>query len=560
MKKNYLLLFAVLLITFDALHAQWVSNTSLNTPVVIANSWQIDLRMCDDGHKGVFIAWKDYRNGAPDIYAQHLDSLGVPKWTLNGVPVCTDPADQSTPAIVSDMNGGVIIAWSDWRSSIERDLYAQRLDPNGNPLWTVNGAVVTNLNEREHNERLVSDEMGGAFVVFEKQNPANGYRWEVWMQRINGNGNTLWQPGGIRLTQTTGEFLNPRMQKDGKGGAIVTWQDFRNGVDHDVYAQRIGPGGNLLWGNTAKLVCNATGGQTNPKIDPDSASGGVIISWTDIRNGVDYDIYAQKMDSTGNLLWGSSGIAVCTATGNQSAIDILSNPRVGGAIFTWKDMRNGQYDIYCQKLDPNGAPKWTSNGIVVCNSPNDQLNPNITGDGKGGAVIVWQDMRSGTYDIMAQRISNNGVVLWANNGVDVGIAAGDQTSPKNVSDEDGGSIFAWEDSRSGNPDIYAHKIFYDGFNVGTTYENYISDFNCFPNPAQEKLYINFLLLNHERIEIKIFDAIGKNVNGNAIYSEYLNAGQQQMELNLSDMNLNKGIYFLQISGAAFSKTIRFIRE
>ena len=557
MIKNYIILFLLFILNIPYTYCQWVSNTSVNTPAVVANSWQIDLRMCDDGHKGVFIVWKDYRNGAPDIYAQHIDSLGIPKWTLNGVPVCTNSADQSTPAIVSDMNGGVIIAWSDWRSQIERDLYAQRLGPNGNPLWTLNGVVVTNLNEREHNERLVTDEMGGAYIVFEKQNATN-YRWEVWMQRINGNGNTLWQPGGVKLSQTTGEFLNPRMQKDGKGGAIVTWQDFRNGIDYDVYAQRVGPSGNLLWGNTAKKVCSANGGQTNPKIDPDSASGGAIISWTDIRNGIDYDIYAQKLDSLGNLLWGANGAAVCTSPGNQSAVDILSNPRVAGSIITWKDMRNGQYDIYAQKLNSTGTAQWTNNGMIVCNSINDQLNPNITGDGKGGAVIVWQDMRGGGYDIMAQRISNAGQALWTNNGVIVGNAVGNQTSPKNVSDEDGGSIFAWEDNRSGNPDIYVHKIFYDGFNVGTNYENYISDFNLYPNPADETLNVSFLLLNEEEISVQMMDATGKIVKDISSLNQNFHSGHKSFELNVSD--LSTGIYFLKIYGNHYSKTVRVIKN
>ena len=562
MQKIYFSLILFSLVSFQKGFSQWVSNTTINTPVAVANSWQIDLRMCDDGHKGVFMVWKDYRNGAPDIYAQHLDSLGVPKWTLNGVPVCTNSADQSTPAIISDMNGGVIIAWSDWRSQIERDLYAQRLDQNGSPLWALNGVVVTNLNEREHNERLVTDEMGGAYVVFEKQNPSNGYRWEVWMQRINGNGNTLWQPGGIKLSLTTGEFLNPRIQKDGKGGAVITWQDFRNGLDYDVYAQRVGPSGNLKWGSTALKVCNANGGQTNPKIDPDSASGGVIISWTDMRNGIDYDIYAQKIDSSGNLLWGTNGTAVCTAIGNQSAVDILSNPRVNGSIFTWKDMRNGQYDIYTQKLNGSGIAQWTNNGVVISNATGDQLNPNITGDNNGGAVIVWQDMRTGNYDVMAQRISKNGVILWANNGVPVSTAIGNQTSPKNVSDVEGGSIFAWEDNRSGNPDIYAHKIFYDGFNVGTSYENYLADFNLFPNPADNHINLNFLLLNETEIEIKLFDALGNEIYFKKDSESKVNfqPGNHQYEIDLSQLCFSRGIYFVKISGAAFSKTVRFIKE
>ena len=489
MRKIYFVV-SVFFISLADCFPQWNSNTAINTPVCVANSFQIDLRMCDDGHKGVFITWKDYRNGAPDIYAQHLDSNGVAQWTANGVPVCTNSADQSTPAIVSDMNGGVIIAWSDWRSSIERDLYAQRLNANGVPLWTMDGVVVTNLPEREHNERLVTDEMGGAIVVFEKQNSTN-FRWEIWAQRINGNGAILWINGGIRLSGTPAEFLNPRIQKDGKGGAIITWQDFSNGLNYDVYAQRITGGGILKWGANGKKLCNANGGQTNPKIDPDSASGGAIIAWTDIRNGIDYDIYAQKVDSSGNLQWGVDGQAVCTASGNQSAVDLLSNSRVNGTLITWKDQRGGlQYDIYAQKLNGNGVPQWMSNGIVVCNATSDQVNPNITGDNSGGAVIVWQDLRSGNYDIVAQRINNAGTALWTNNGVAVGIASGDQTSPKNVSDESGGSIFAWEDSRSGQPDIYAHKIFYDGFNVGLPEENFLNGLSLAPNPFNEVINLN----------------------------------------------------------------------
>ena len=106
----------------------------------------------EDGKGGAFIVWKDYRMGAsnPDIYVQRLDSLGVPKWTLNGIGACTDMADQSTPAIISDMRGGAIVAWSDWRSGVERDLYAQRIDGNGNVCWTANGANISNLSNREH--------------------------------------------------------------------------------------------------------------------------------------------------------------------------------------------------------------------------------------------------------------------------------------------------------------------------------------------------------------------------------------------------------------------------
>ena len=117
------LLFAVLIFgVASSMKAQWNSSPAINTPVCTFTNKQIDLRMMDDGKKGVFIAWKDYRQGGiPDIYIQRLDSSGLAKWTADGVALCTDPADQSTPSITTDMKGGAIVAWSDWRSGVERD-------------------------------------------------------------------------------------------------------------------------------------------------------------------------------------------------------------------------------------------------------------------------------------------------------------------------------------------------------------------------------------------------------------------------------------------------------
>ena len=87
---------------------------------------------------GSFIAWKDYRSGSsdPDIYIQYLNFSGVAQLTLNGVYLCYNSSDQSSPSITSDMNGGAIVAWPDWRSGIELDVYAQRINSTGIVQWT----------------------------------------------------------------------------------------------------------------------------------------------------------------------------------------------------------------------------------------------------------------------------------------------------------------------------------------------------------------------------------------------------------------------------------------
>jgi Secretion system C-terminal sorting domain len=515
--------------------AQWNPDPTLNAPVSVATNWQIDLRMMEDDQGGAFLVWKDYRNGTPDIFAQHIDSNGVCLWQVDGAPVCTQSADQSTPGLISDGAGGIIVSWSDWRSGIERDIYAQRLNPQGQPIWPLDGIVVVNKPNREHNQRMVMDGQGGAIVVFEQKNSAT-YYWEIWAQRINADGNVVWTPGGIPLTGVLSEHLNERIQGDGQGGVYVTFQDFRNGVDHDVYVQHLGPNGEYLWG-TGVLACNVPGTQTNPKIDPDYATGGVIVSWTDKRNGLDYDIFAQRIAPSGQLLWGAGGKPVCVSAGNQSAIDLLGNASVEGCIFTWKDDRSGNgYDIYMDKLDVNGNSVWVQNGFSVCSDVGDQLNPNITGDGYGGAVVVWQDGANGDFDIRAQHVYKEGIVHYPGFGVWLGTATGIQTSPKSCSDTQGNGIFAWEDSRSGTPDIFCTRLSWGGPLVGIK-ESIFSDAHCYPNPMEESLTIE----NVNGIQsVVLLDNQGKSV-------KQLN-GMGKTKCQLDVAFLTPGIYFVQVMG------------
>ena len=541
--------------------SQWNSNTVLNTPVCTASDKQIDPRTIDNGYGGVFVAWKDYRNGGvPDIYIQNIDSLGFAKWTNDGVALCTDPADQSTPAITTDMANGAIVAWSDWRSGVERDIYAQRISPTGAVLWITDGVIVTNKPEREHNEKIISDDAGGAIIVWEQQNNST-YLWEIWAQHINSSGNILWTSGGIKLAQIGVYYnlLNPKIQKDNKGGAFVTWQDNRNGVDYNIYAQHVSSTGTLKWGTTGVLVSGAFNAQTNPKIDPDSVSGGIYVCWTDKRNNFDYDIYCQLIDSTGTALWTTNGVGVCQATGNQSAVDILSNPKVNGIIIAWKDDRAGNEDIYTQKLSHTGAAQWTSDGLSLCSSITQQLNPNITGDGLGGAIICWQDSTTTSgWDIKAQHINANGSTQWATDGVSISNATGSQIAPKNVSDKFGGCITVWQDKRSGTFDIYCQKTSNQGIDNGIKFEKISSDITSFPNPFEDQLKINFELPHDDKILIRIYNSTGEEFFSFSYKERLLVKGQQTILINTS--NMKPGVYLLNINGNYIFRSVKLIKN
>jgi hypothetical protein len=99
----------------------------------------------------------------------------------------------------------------------------------------------------------------------------------------------------------------PEVIIDANGGAIMAWHDDRTPEDssypgylYDIYAQRVDTSGNILWATNGTPVSTATNGQAFPKILPIDG-GGAIVTWADLRGGANYDIYAQRLNANGTI-------------------------------------------------------------------------------------------------------------------------------------------------------------------------------------------------------------------------------------------------------------------
>src|SRR6185369_4546609 len=171
-----------------------------------------------------------------------------------------------------------------------------------------------------------------------------------------------------------------------------------------------------------------TAGLTYDKLNPQIASdgaGGAIIVWEDGRNGTDFDIYAQRIDGTGTLSW--SEAAVSTAIDNQLAPRLASDS-AGGAFIVWEDYQgdpaNRFSKIYGQHLNSSGAIAtggWVAGGVELAVAATDQKSPHLVSDGSGGAIVIWEDDNStgastpnfipSVYQIYSQQIAADGTPL-----------------------------------------------------------------------------------------------------------------------------------------------------
>ncbi len=422
-------------------------------------------QIAPDGVGGAVVAWQDYRDGGDtgnDVYAQRVNSSGSEQWDENGIPVCTAIGDQENPEMIPTVNAGTVIAWSDCRNASSSSLahaFTQRMDGAGTAEWRTGGLAVATTTGEQRNPALVSDGVGGAIVAWvdNRSEAESAYSDDdIYAQRMDASAVTQWSADDVPVCTAMGLQSFPSSVTDGAGGAIITWQDERVGYS-DVYAQRLNSSGAALWAKDGVVVCGVAGDQSYPRAAPDGA-GGAIVVWEDARPWpANKGIYGQHIDGAGTRLWASNGIPICTATGGQDEIGIIPDG-VGGAIVVWCDGRNGDDDIFAQRVNGSGAVQWASDGLGICTATGYQANPQIVSDGIGGAVITWVDERAGEADVYAQRISSSGVVQWDVDGVAICTEPGNQAYPKLVSDSDGGAIIVWSDHRVGTTGVYAQRI------------------------------------------------------------------------------------------------------
>jgi hypothetical protein len=539
-------------------------------------------------------------------------SLASAQWQLNGTVVCDEGGSQSLPAIVTDGAGGAIVVWEDWRSGDHSDIYAQRLDAGGIALWSPSDVPICTAANLQSYPTLVSDGSGGAVIAWEDERD----NWhKIYAQRVDQSGNRLWATDGVLVGTATGNQVWPRIATDGSGGVIVGWIDSRVSNNLDIYVQRLNALGDRVWISTGVAVCTAANYQIAPHLCADG-NGGVLIGWMDERAGSGNDIYVQRVNDLGVPLWTADGVALCTSAGNDQLPQVVSDG-AGGAIVAWYSLA-AQVDVYAGRVDAAGSVPWTANGVVVCNAANNQQQARLVADGAGGAIVTWEDGRSGSsYDVYAQRLSSSGVAQWTPNGAAISTATNNQTEPRIVSDGAGGAIIAWDHARPNDHDIYAQWVdatgvpqwLADGLSISNTstaqqtqpvvtadgyggaifawqnYDYFTSETDIYalrhpvtpttvgrtfpplslqvrpnvPNPFSASTRLDVYLRDAAEVAVDLHDVTGRRVRHFSFFSE--GQGWQQVHIDGHDAagrRLANGVYFCRVSAAGETSTRKII--
>ncbi len=378
--------------------------------------------------------------------------------STNRNPICTALKSQYNPRSCSDGNGGAYITWVDARIITQPTAYMQHINKNGKVLWAADGIAVSDPTFDMVYSLIVSDGSGGAILVFEIS--ASGGANELYAQHINSSGTLLWG-NGIKLTDVIDSRLrwaeDPEqdgISQDGAGGAFITWQAYQS--SNYIYAQHINASGNLVWGTTG---VGLNGSFVYVSNIVSTGNGTAVVGYT---NGL-YNYYLQRIAANGTYLWGPSGLLISSVNYYQTvgvlAYDGLSaTPSVMAAFLTQQTPgANNPVDVNMQKIDLNGNILWTPGGVNLTQNINSTVadQPDIIPDFKGGAFTVFTEGHAAT----AQHLNIHGKKTWGVNGVLVDYTPNVYNeNPVLVTDGGKGFITVFHTSRQGesNP-IYAQR-------------------------------------------------------------------------------------------------------
>lgn len=441
---------------------------SEGVPITINGTSLGDFDMATDEDGGIFFAWE--AGEGYEVVVQRVDYTGEtggtfpipgPAWTSEVVLSSGIFGGNQSPDVISDNDGGAIIAWVEKISETPINTWvykAQRVDGDGTLLWGSAVSLSSSYMDSATNQPkpvVVSDGGNGAFVAMQSGGSCHVVHI-TWAGYLSGG------VDGVDLGFDLGDAAS-----DGAGGVIAAGLD---GLV--VVADRVildAGSVSAVWTSGGVTVGNTTSSSTAVHAAADGA-GGAIVSWNTNTN-----VRIQRIDSSGSQLWTSGGLELVSSTAVGGVwtygitSDVCSNG-AEGAFAVWTDWRNepstgGNCDIYAQHVDADGNLVWVQYGVRINSlTTGSQRYPVICSDTTGGAIATWQDYWDLSYNIRACRVNaSDGSLDWSAWVIndDNGTAGDAQLVPKILFANDGpapeGAIIAWNDERAARAN-YCQKM------------------------------------------------------------------------------------------------------
>lgn len=276
--------------------------------------------------------------------------------------------------------------------------------------------------------------------------------YDVRLQKLDASGRALWPHNGILVADRGFSFVyDYSLSVDSAGNALLAYHCCENNsADEHIVAQRVSPSGEIQWGPNGITVSTSGEGGLVSRI-AGTTDGGAVVAWANSASHV----RAQKLDAQGAPAWTANGVALVPTAGRYLLAD-LQPSNDGSAIVSFQaQISNFNRQLWTQKLaSADGSPLWGAAPLVISDNSAGIMQlgyfPPFVDDGAGGAVYTWYVV-SGVNggNVRVQHVDAAGAKRLAANGLDVTTdATRSHYSPAGFYDRASGDIYAvWQDVR-----------------------------------------------------------------------------------------------------------------
>jgi len=392
-----------ILISASSSHA-WFMGPEI--PISTATDYQeIPSVAYDPVSQRFLVVWMDYRSGTSyDIYVQLISPTGtLIKWNI---PISTAVDDQEWPSVAYDpVAQRFLVTWSDYRSGTDYDIYGQLVSPTGTLIggeFTISTAA-----DWQYGTSIAYDSVAQRFLVA-WADFRSGAEYDIYGQIVSPTGTLIGENFTISTAADWQTFpsigFDPVAQR-----FLVAWTDYRSGTEYDIYGQIVSADGTLIGGDIP--ISTAVDDQDVLSLAYDPVFQRFLVVWMDYRSGTEYDIYGQIVSPDGTLIGGN--FTISTAADWQDWPSVAYDPVAQRFLVAWSDYRSGtDYDIYGQLVSTDGT--LIGGDFSISTAAYDQWGPSLAYDPVGQHfLMVWTDTRNTTdwpeYDIFGRPIKEGNI-------------------------------------------------------------------------------------------------------------------------------------------------------
>ena len=360
-------------------------------------------------NNNIFMAYNNNSSGDGMQYYTVLDeNLNSSSYQA----INQDALLQENAKTVLGEDGYVYYVFNDFPDYIDADILVQKFDSNGNPAWDNPITVVSDINT--YTDEIIVDVLPmpnqGCFISFDYR---AGSTKRVYAIAIDGNGDYAngWEDGPKLLCDVSSKQYSESLSRT-NDGYFISWRDYRDSNNSDIYAQHIGFDSEILGQPDGFPIIVLDNDQKSSITMYSSLNNSILSCWQDYENGSDFDINCIATDLSN--FTNSSLINLVNTEGDQVDPQGVTTSS-GKYIITWSDSRNtlSGFDIYYQILDDAYINEVISGGESVSSASYDQTNPQISKYASNideeSFIIFWSDMRSSgkeaLFNIYGQSLS-----------------------------------------------------------------------------------------------------------------------------------------------------------